>query len=336
MAKVSLTMIVKNEEANLPRCLSSVAGLPIHETIIVVDAGTTDRTREVALDYGARVYDDRWGDDYSAARNQSLRHASGDWFFWLDADDSFDAANRDKLGRLLEHLDGDVHAYVLYQQNELVPSLTNFLTSTSAGAAFLKKWRAVGHPKLVRMVPGVCFRHRIHEVPAWPVAGGEPIILDSGVSFRHRGYLDLATAERKVCRNRRIAVKDLLDHPDQKRSVAIFFRQYTETEIDPEPAPALWIEDGFYVPSCPLSSLFHRLSVDPKKLRAQLRRHPNDAAGWVVLTILHCRQGLQAQALRAARRGLSHCDSQALTDLEAELTRRGGGQPKDASECPDK
>ena len=88
-------MIVKNEEATLAACLASVADLV--DEMIVVDTGSTDRTRDVAGQGGARVVDFAWVDDFAAARNESIRHATGDWIFWLDADERLDEANREKL-----------------------------------------------------------------------------------------------------------------------------------------------------------------------------------------------------------------------------------------------
>ena len=84
-ARTSLTMIVRDEQHNLPNCLSSVAGL--FDEIVVVDTGSTDRTREIALEFGARVFDFVWVDDFAAARNAALARATGDYAFWLDADD---------------------------------------------------------------------------------------------------------------------------------------------------------------------------------------------------------------------------------------------------------
>src|SRR3979411_386218 len=94
-ARVSLCMIVKNEAANLPACLASIQGLP--PEIVVVDTGSTDHTRDIALQFGAKVYDFPWVDSFAAARNESLKHATGDWIFWLDADDRLDNDNRCKL-----------------------------------------------------------------------------------------------------------------------------------------------------------------------------------------------------------------------------------------------
>jgi glycosyltransferase involved in cell wall biosynthesis len=95
-ARVSLCLIAKNEEANLPACLPSVAGLV--EEMIVVDTGSTDRTKEVAAQLGARVFDFTWVDSFAAARNESLRHATGDWILWLDGDELFTEADRSLKG----------------------------------------------------------------------------------------------------------------------------------------------------------------------------------------------------------------------------------------------
>src|SRR5208282_5293625 len=102
--KVSLTMIVRNEEANLPHCLGSVKGL--FDEIVVVDTGSGDRTREIAREFGARVFDFVWVDDFAAARNAALAHATGDYAFWLDADDVIDPPQRARLKALLDGLPG--------------------------------------------------------------------------------------------------------------------------------------------------------------------------------------------------------------------------------------
>jgi tetratricopeptide (TPR) repeat protein len=82
---LSLCMIVKNEEAALPNCLSSVKD--VVDEMVVVDTGSTDRTSDIAREFGARVYDFEWCNDFSAARNQSLKHVRGNWILVLDADE---------------------------------------------------------------------------------------------------------------------------------------------------------------------------------------------------------------------------------------------------------
>src|SRR5262249_7777439 len=105
----SLTMIVKNEEKNLPDCLASVRDL--FNELIVLDTGSTDRTREIAAQMGAKVFEFPWQDSFSAARNEAIRHATGEWIFWLDADDRLDEPNRPKLRRLFESLGNENAAF---------------------------------------------------------------------------------------------------------------------------------------------------------------------------------------------------------------------------------
>ena len=82
---LTLCMIVKNEEATLSRTLDSVKG--VVDEMVVLDTGSRDRTREIAREFGARVYDFEWCDDFAVARNECLKHAQGDWILVLDADE---------------------------------------------------------------------------------------------------------------------------------------------------------------------------------------------------------------------------------------------------------
>ena len=100
--KVSLTMIVRDEEKNLPHCLESVRG--VFDEIVVIDTGSTDRTREIAREFGAKVFNFPWVDSFSAARNEALSHATGDYAFWLDADDVVEPGEKEKLRALLDGL----------------------------------------------------------------------------------------------------------------------------------------------------------------------------------------------------------------------------------------
>jgi glycosyltransferase involved in cell wall biosynthesis len=78
---VSFALIVRNEEAKLPACLESIAG--IADEIIVVDTGSTDRTKHVTAAFGAKVFEFPWIDDFAAARNECIRHVTGEWISWL-------------------------------------------------------------------------------------------------------------------------------------------------------------------------------------------------------------------------------------------------------------
>lgn len=106
MVSVSLCMIVKNEEDVLERCLKSAAGLA--DEIIIVDTGSTDRTKEIAGKYADQVLDFAWCDDFSAARNFSLRAASNNWIFMLDCDEYIKTMDVEELNYFRKHLSDSV------------------------------------------------------------------------------------------------------------------------------------------------------------------------------------------------------------------------------------
>ncbi len=67
MATISLCMIVKNEKNVLSRCLDSIKNAV--DEIIIVDTGSTDTTKEIAEKYTDKIFDFKWIDDFSTARN---------------------------------------------------------------------------------------------------------------------------------------------------------------------------------------------------------------------------------------------------------------------------
>src|SRR5471030_3198558 len=98
--QVSLCMIVKDEEEYLPRCLSSIND--IVDEIIIVDTGSTDKTVDIAKKFGAKVYYFKWNNNFSEARNESLKYATKDWILILDADDEFYVEDRKTFKVLLD------------------------------------------------------------------------------------------------------------------------------------------------------------------------------------------------------------------------------------------
>jgi predicted Zn-dependent protease len=196
--RVSLCLIAKDEEANLPDCLASAADLV--DEVIVTDTGSTDATKEVAARFGAQVFDFPWVDSFAAARNESLRHATGDWVFWLDADDRLDEDNRDKLRALLQALPAGNVAYTMRCQG--TPD-----AGTLTGLV-------VAQLRLFRRHPRAAWRYRVHEQLAPALARLGAQTRDSGVLVHHAGYRDPALRRRKRGRNRRLLELDFAEHPD--------------------------------------------------------------------------------------------------------------------------
>ena len=83
--KLSLAMIVKNESRCLARCLQSVKG--IVDEMVVADTGSTDDTTKIAREFGAKISNFDWVDDFAAARNFAIAQTAGDWILVLDADE---------------------------------------------------------------------------------------------------------------------------------------------------------------------------------------------------------------------------------------------------------
>lgn len=108
---LTLCMIVKNEEENLKNCLSKAADFV--DEIVIVDTGSKDNTKSIALEFTDKIYDFKWCNDFSKARNFSISKSSNDWILVLDADeiitefsryniDNFikNASNKNKVGRI--------------------------------------------------------------------------------------------------------------------------------------------------------------------------------------------------------------------------------------------
>lgn len=93
--KISLCMIVKNEEGTLNRCLNSVNNFV--DEIIIVDTGSTDNTKEIAKKFNAKIYDFKWCDDFAKARNYAFSKSTKDYILWLDADDYITKLNQEKF-----------------------------------------------------------------------------------------------------------------------------------------------------------------------------------------------------------------------------------------------
>jgi glycosyltransferase involved in cell wall biosynthesis len=200
-ARVSLTVIVKDEEKNLPRCLESVRG--VFDEIVVLDTGSKDRTIEIARSFGARVFDFVWVDDFAAARNAALARATGDYSFWLDADDLIEPPERGKLQALLASLKcgGTRSAYV-------VRCACDPGEDGSGGET------VVDHVRLFPLIEGVRWTYRVHEqiLPALKRAG-MPVEWTE-ITVRHTGYSDRALRSRKLDRDGRILREELAERPD--------------------------------------------------------------------------------------------------------------------------
>lgn len=166
MATISLCMIVKNEEAVLTRCLDSIADLM--DEIIIVDTGSTDRTKELAAKYTHKIYDFKWTSDFSAARNFSFSKATMEYIYTADADEILDDVNRERFLRLKSALLPELEIVQMKYVTE-----TEFDTVLNAQ----KEYR----PKLFKRLRTFTWVDPIHETVRL-----NPVIFDSDIEILHR------------------------------------------------------------------------------------------------------------------------------------------------------
>lgn len=196
--RVSLCMITRDAALTLPTCLSSVADLV--DEMIVVDTGSVDSTRALANQLGATVHRFSWVDDFAAARNESLRLATGEWILWLDADEYVNADNRALLRALFDCLRDENAAYLMRQRSALY--------SADGETVLFEQCR------LFRNLPSIRWRYRVHEQiqPAVESSGGT--VRPTVVYIEHSGYQDATAYRRKLERNLRLLLLEERERPD--------------------------------------------------------------------------------------------------------------------------
>ncbi len=167
MSRVCAALIVRNEEAHLGPCLDSVHTLV--DEIIVVDTGSTDRTRDVARDHGAVLVEEPWRDDFAHARNTALSVATGDWILYIDADERLEVQD-------------DLHPWL--DDPEVVAARVRFRASS--------KLTSYREHRLFRNRPDIRFRSVIHETVAPDVLAlvdrGAGRVVDAPLHIEHLGY----------------------------------------------------------------------------------------------------------------------------------------------------
>ena len=168
MASISVCMIVKNEEKVLERCLLSLQG--IWDELIIVDTGSSDRTKEIAARFTDQVYDFKWIDDFSAARNYAFSKAKCEYIYSADADEVLDAANKQRFLQLKEALIPEVE---IVQMWYVTPP--EFNTTEN----FDKEYR----PKLYKRLREFTWIDPIHET-----VRTEPVVFDSDIEIIHKPH----------------------------------------------------------------------------------------------------------------------------------------------------
>ncbi|AYD39067.1 glycosyltransferase family 2 protein [Clostridium fermenticellae] len=258
MITISLCMIVKNEENVLERCLDSV--LDIVDEINIIDTGSTDNTKVIARKYTNRLFDFKWVDDFSAARNESFKKATKDYILWMDADDVVSYKDRKKFLDIKQHLDNSVD----------VVSMNYNLAFDEYGNVVFSSRRN----RLVKREKNFCWIGEVHEY--LNVYGK---IEASDISITHKSvYHDsdrnLSIYQKLLKEGKKFSPRDnyyfaneLFDHKMYTKAAVI----YEQFLLDNKG----WVEDN--ISSCSkLADCYHELGYRDKELNSILRSFKYD------------------------------------------------------------
>jgi glycosyltransferase involved in cell wall biosynthesis len=197
--RLSVCMIVKNEERFLGQCLASVKD--IADELIVIDTGSTDRTVEIAREHGAQVGHFEWCDDFAAARNASIAPATGDWILFLDADEELSPTEKAELPRLLSQTQVSLYRLPLINTHQGEKSQSYV-------------------PRLFRNPPALMFYGCVHEGVLTfieKICNPWQLSIDfCNLKILHHGYEPAVMQERnKIQRNHDLLRKAILENPNE-------------------------------------------------------------------------------------------------------------------------
>ncbi|MBS3999152.1 MAG: glycosyltransferase [Desulfobulbaceae bacterium] len=200
---LSVAMIVKNEEKDLPDCLESIINLS--DQIVIVDTGSTDNSKEIALNYGAEVYDFMWCDDFAMARNESLKYAVGQWILYIDADERLSPDSQIFIRNLISTAKPEVGGFI-------TSIVSKYIEDDGSLATYKGKY-----PRLFRNLgyPDLHFFGKIHEQISPSIYEKGFDIIESEIVIIHEGYaISKAEMNLKVGKNLNILSEHVRKEPE--------------------------------------------------------------------------------------------------------------------------
>ncbi|ARV59235.1 glycosyltransferase [Nostocales cyanobacterium HT-58-2] len=208
-------MIVKNEEATLPKCLGSVKN--VVDEMVVLDTGSTDSTPQIAKKFGAQVHHFEWCNDFSAARNEALKYVTGDWILVLDADET-----------LTQKIVPQLKQAIRREEYLLINLLRHEVGAEQSPYSLVSR--------LFRNHPDICFSRPYHALvddsvskilsqePQWQIGYME------GVAILHTGYQKSAIAQQDKLTKAQAAMEEFLAaHPNDPYVCSKLGALYVET-----------------------------------------------------------------------------------------------------------
>ncbi|WP_226682072.1 glycosyltransferase [Sutcliffiella horikoshii] len=188
---ISLCMIVKNEEKYLKKCLTSVMNSV--DEIVIVDTGSTDATLDIAREFGARIYQYEWNNDFSEARNHAINYAEKEYILILDADECIE-------------LHGSILKDLKERRDYYVTKIKNF-----SSAGFIRYHEAI---RIFKNNIGLRYFGKIHEHINIEETNKNYSRGYTNFLINHEGYKEEVVTERnKIQRNLQLLLKEISCNP---------------------------------------------------------------------------------------------------------------------------
>ncbi|GBD07708.1 SPBc2 prophage-derived glycosyltransferase SunS [bacterium HR21] len=199
---VSLSMIVRNEASHLPGCLESVR--EVVDEIVIVDTGSEDETCTIARQFGARLFRIQWTDDFAAARNEALRHCSGEWILYMDADERLHPDSARILRDFLQDVPDEVGGILCTIES---PHRREDGSQELHYGAYPRLFRNYGYPT-------IRFHGRVHEQISPSLVALGVQVVNSPLRILHLGYdQSPEVLQAKVQRNYRLLMRQVQEEP---------------------------------------------------------------------------------------------------------------------------
>lgn len=233
---ISCCMIVKNEEDNLSRCLKSVTEFT--DEIIVVDTGSIDDTKSIAAKFTDKIYDLVWEEEdglgnFARARNYSVDQASGDFIFWIDADEQLENGES-----IYKFITSDYYDGLLFKQKQCM-SIQSHKMGINVD---------VMHDRLFKRNTGIRFTGVVHEYPSKNDNDflGDKMFWQDYAWVLHYGLANQSLLKKKsIGRNAELIYKNVEAYPDKIFAKHYVLVDYWSQFITGHPSPNLkLLEDG--------------------------------------------------------------------------------------------
>jgi len=257
--RISAALIVKNGARTLGNCLASLQSAA--DEIVVVDTGSSDNSRDVARDFGARIFDFAWTADFAAARQFAFDQATGDWVFWVDADDV--VLHAENIRPLVESASDETGVFYwpyIYARD-------------TSGNSLVELWRE----RCVRNDGSFTWCGRVHETLTsdrhWKPVRSDRVVVEHQKESREargpeagRRNLDILETEYRAAGDRADArtvfylARERADTGDTRGAIRAY-REYVRVGTwDPER----------YMAQTQIAALYRRLRRYPSAIRADL------------------------------------------------------------------